>query len=426
MRTIIPHAHANTPLKSSAARVRVPSDLRTLTCIDDEAECRPESVGLSNRARARIWSAVESWYRSGLQPAITMVLRRHGQVLIKRSLGAVHGNLVGENGPLVPLHPDTPMCLWSSSKAISSLLVHKLVDGGKLNLDDPVVCTVPEFGAHGKHQVTLRHLLTHRAGIPRLPLNLAEGIPTRWDEAVARICDAPLQHANLKTKAYHAITAGFVLGEVVRRISALAPDQALRRWLTDPLGCHTMRYGVDPAQRAQVPRSIRTGALPRLLALVPERGVGMPIDTVIGLSDSDAFQSAVIPAANLYASADDVSRVYQMLLDGGRWGQQQLFKPQTIAAMCKPAGSGLSIDRTLGIPMKYSAGFMLGADPIGLYGKDSGSAFGHLGFLTVISWADPARGISVALLSNGKSVMPPALLGWGRVMAAISTAIPRD
>ena len=93
-------------------------------------------------------------------------------------------------------------------------------------------------------------------------------------------------------------------------------------------------------------------------------------------------------------------------------------KPQTVADAIRPVGAA-QIDRTLMIPMRYSPGFMLGQNPVGLYGLNTGEAFGHLGFLTVLCWADPARDISVALLNTGKSMAPAMITRLLRVLYTI-------
>ncbi|MGH6629325.1 MAG: serine hydrolase domain-containing protein, partial [Burkholderiales bacterium] len=124
--------------------------MSAVTEIDRAAECRPEEVGMTSGGVDRIWHAVGQFYRSGLQPAITLVIRRRGRIVMKRAIGATDGNLPGESGPLVPLSPDAPICLYSASKAITALLVHKLVENKRLSLDDRVCDHIPEFAAHGK------------------------------------------------------------------------------------------------------------------------------------------------------------------------------------------------------------------------------------------------------------------------------------
>src|SRR5688572_14639235 len=117
-------------------RVAVPDDLDDVVTIDRAAECEPRDVGLDPARVRAVWEAVEDYYRTGLQPAMTLVVRRQGKVVLKRAIGALSGNLPGDTGPLVKLPVDAPISLFSASKAISALLVHKLVEQNRMRLED--------------------------------------------------------------------------------------------------------------------------------------------------------------------------------------------------------------------------------------------------------------------------------------------------
>ncbi|MGH8461295.1 MAG: serine hydrolase domain-containing protein [Stenotrophobium sp.] len=404
-------------------QVRVPQDMRAVTRIDTTAECRQNKTGLSEEKVGYIWSKVEQLYRSGMHPAITLVLRRHGNIAIKRSIGTVHGRASGETGAEVPLTPDSPVCLFSASKVITALLVHKLVDGGQLTLEDRVSDYIPEFAAEGKGSVTVRQLLAHRAGIPSLPMEHPDPELLRdWDFIVRELCAAkPLPH-RFQKQAYHALTSGFILGELVRRVGDIELPDALREWIAAPLGCSHLTYGIAPELSAQVPPNVCTGPRPiwPLTSFIKDV-VSVPFEDAVAASNSEVFHSSIVPAGNIYASADDASRVFQMLLNGGELGGVRIFKPETVAEAVRPIGR-IQFDGTLKLPLRTSAGFMLGETPFGLYGPMCRQAFGHLGFITVLCWADPQRDISVALLNTGKSVSPTALLRMGQVLTAINNS----
>lgn len=410
---------------TAGRRVRVPASLRALTRIDHGAETPPRALGLDPARVAAVWTACEALYRSGLHPAITLVVRREGRVVLKRSIGAISGTAPGERGPLRTLSPDTPLCLFSASKSITALLVHKLAEDGRLDLDDPVADYLPEFGAHGKHRVTIRQLLAHRAGIPSVPdVKPHPQLLHDWDGIVRQLCAARPLDPRFRTQAYHALTCGFVVGELVRRVSGLELNPALRQWFAEPLGCEHLRYGVAPEWRAQVPRSVHTGPRPAWwLSAYVRRAIGLPFAEAVAASNHPAFQTAVVPAGNIYATADEVSRVFQMLLDGGVFGGVRVLRPKTIAEALRPL-SALRLDRTLLVPLRFSAGFMLGENPFGLFGPRCREAFGHLGFVSVLCWADPRRRISVALLNNGKSVAADGALRLAQVLTAIARAFP--
>lgn len=407
-------------------RVAVPDDLDDVVTIDRAAEADPQDLGLEPARVSAVWDAVEDLYRTGLQPAMTLVVRRNGRIVLKRAIGCLHGNLPGDERPAEKLSPDAPISLFSASKAISALLVHKLAEQGRLTLHDRVAEHIPRFGARGKERVTIRQLLSHRAGIPLLPVTEpGPELLRHWDAIIEMLCAASPADARFQKQAYHALTAGFILGEVVRRVSGRELPELLREWVAAPLGATHLTYGLAPERRALAPVNAFTG--PKVvwpINAIARRVLGVPFEHAAEASNSDAFLSGVVPAGNIYATADEASRVFQMLLDRGRWNGAAVFKPETVAEARRPVGP-MQVDGMLRIPIRYSAGFMLGENPFGLYGPKCQQAFGHLGFISVLCWADPSRQISVAFLNTGKSVSATGVLRLARVLGAISRAFPQ-
>lgn len=406
-------------------RVRVPANIRTVTRIDRDAEVPPSNVGMRQDRVDAIWSAVENLYEAGVHPAITLVVRRQGQIVMKRGIGCLRGTAPGEKGPRVPLEPDAPISMFSASKAVTALLAHKLVEQGKLRLEDKVAKHIPEFAQRGKDKVTVRQLLAHRAGIPLLPIKSPNPELLRhWDAIVDMLCGAEPSDAKFQKQAYHALTAGFIVGELVRRVSGRELPELLRDWIAKPLGCQHMTYGLKPKLRELSPPNVFTGPKPFWpINVYAKRILGVSFEDAVEGSNSDAFLSGIVPAGNIYASADDACRVFQMLLDGGTWQGKRLFEEATVKEAIRPVGP-MQIDGILRIPIRYSAGFMLGENPFGLYGPKCAHAFGHLGFVSVLCWADPSRDISVALMNTGKSMAPAGVTRLARVLGAISRACP--
>lgn len=407
-------------------RVRVPDDLSTVTRIDHAAECAPAGLGVDPDRVHSIWAAVENLYRSGVHPAMTIALRHKGKLVLKRGIGALSGTAPGESGPVVPIEADSPISLFSASKAISALLAHKLVELGKLKLDDRVADHIPKFGARGKDRVTVRQLLAHRAGIPLLPVRDPNPeLLLHWDAIVDMLCGAAPADAKFQKQAYHALTAGFIVGELVRRVSGRELPELLREWIAEPLGCQYLTYGLTLPLRKLAPPNVFTGPKPFWpINGYAKRILGVSFEDAVEGSNSDAFLTGVVPAGNIYASADDAGKVFQMLLNGGTFNGQRLFKEETVREAVRPVGP-MQIDGILRIPIRYSAGFMLGENPFGLYGPKCSNAFGHLGFVSVLCWADPSRDITVALMNTGKSMAPAGVLGLARVLGAMSRAFPQ-
>ena len=401
------------------AQVAVPRALSGVQTFG--AEVAPESVGLSRSAIQTVDRALAAVYRSGAYPAASLCLRKHGQVVFHRAYGHARGN-----GPREPagnerqlLDLDTPVCLFSASKAVTAILMHQLAEEGGVDLDAPVAHYLPEFGRNGKAGVTLSEVLSHRAGVPGLKIPKAERrveMLNDWDGVIERICAAP--GGRLRPVAYHAITGGFVLGEVIRRVTGQTIQQYLDAKLRRPLGMKYFQYGLAPEHRERVALNYSAG-MPVLFPVAPliERALIVPFDEVVSASNTPAFMDAVIPAGNLYATAEELSRFFQMLLDGGVWQGRRILKEETIARAVRPRGRTVP-DAMLLLPMRYSEGMMLGG-PMSLFGPATGGVYGHLGFMNILGWADPARALSGALLVTGKAVLGPHLLPWAALMAII-------
>ncbi|MGH8455753.1 MAG: serine hydrolase domain-containing protein [Stenotrophobium sp.] len=391
-------------------KVRVPKDLSGVTTIDRESEAAPEAAGLTPHAVNEIWQAVEGAYRSRAYPALTFCLRRRGQVVLNRALGHARGN-----GPLEPPHgekilvrPETPICLFSASKAVTAVLTHMLAEDGGIDLDKPVAHYIPEFAAAGKAATTIAEVLAHRGGFPTLDIPPSERDPKLlldWDFVIKTICQSPPMAGRSQRMAYHAITGGFIVAEIIQRVTGKPVQDYLDRRLRQPLGMKHFTYGL--------PREYRAGAALNYCAGTPvrfpvstfiEQALMASTEVVTETSNTEVFYDGVIPAGNLYATAEELSRFYQMLLDSGEYGGRQVMKSETVRRAVRPV-SGISFDRTLKIPMRYSEGMMLGLNPFGIYGPGTARAYGHLGFMNILGWADPARDISVGLLVTGKAVL---------------------
>ena len=136
----------------------VPADLEAVTDIDRVGELAPESAGLTLDDVSAIWSRAEDLYCTGYYPALMLCIRRHGKIMVNRAIGLARG--FGEpGGPEVPepVSTTTPACLYSASKAVTAILIHKLADDCHINLLDPVAHYVPEFARHGK-DLSLIHI----------------------------------------------------------------------------------------------------------------------------------------------------------------------------------------------------------------------------------------------------------------------------
>ena len=397
---------------SIVSRSRVPKDLASVTVVNQGAEVDARQLDIEPAGVEQIWRGVERLYRSGIHPAIQLCLRRHGEVLIDRAIGHASGN--GPDDPpqarKVPLTPASPFNIYSASKAVTAMLIHRLDEQRLLHLNDPVCEYIPEFGAQGKDTITIQHVLTHRAGIPNLPPDVMRIEALEDDqEILQQLCRARPTWRPGRRLAYHAITGGFILGEIVRRVTGKPIREVLRESILDPLGFRWMSYGVAPRDVSKVVRDYLTGPPPLPpLSTVLQRALGAPMDRVLEVTNDARFLTAVVPSGNVVSTANELSRFYQLLLNGGTLDGVQVFEPRTIRRATQEH-SYLEFDLTLVLPLRYAMGFMLGGKTFSLYGPDTAAAFGHLGFTNILSWADPERQIAAALMTSGKPLVYPEL-----------------
>jgi len=409
-------------------RSRIPATLESVTTIRHEAEVDPCSVGVEPEAIDRVWTAAENLYRSGIHPALALCVRHRGRVIIDRTLGHASGNGPHDppETPKVLATPDTPIGLLSATKAVTAMIIHLLDQRNMLRLDDPVAEYLPGFAVRGKQWITIRHVLTHRAGLPSLPpeamhLDLLE----EPERILQLLCDAPLASRPGRQLAYHAVTGGFILGEIIRKVTGKSVraihDDAIRR----PLGFRWMRYGVHAADVPRVALNYFTGfpALPPIASIL-HRALGADFERVPELSNDPRFLRAIIPSAGMVATADELSRFYQLLLNGGVLDGVEVFDRRTIRRATVEQ-SYLEFDFTLGLPLRYGMGFMLGGKYLSFYGPDTQYAFGHVGFTNVIGWADPERQVAAALLTTGKPLFYPAIYHAFDLLRQIGIACPK-
>lgn len=405
----------------------VPRDLDAVIVIDAKQEVDPQEVGILQTDIDRVWDHVIRLYRTGVHPAITIHLRRQGKVVMARSIGHARGN-GPDDGPdsiRVLARPDTPMCLFSASKAITALLMHMLAEEGLVDIKAPVTRYVPEFGRKGKQGITIHQILAHRGGIPGLPRGTAMDVLWDTDKTWELLCDAAPIMTDGSKLAYHAITGGFVLERVLRKVTGAGIDAYLDRRIRRPMGMKYFTYGARTTQRDALALNYATG--PRqgpVLGTLIRRALGTDMEVIAGVSNEPRYHEVIIPAANLVASAGEVSAFFQMMLDGGRWGRRRICAPGTIAGAVRETGRR-AFDRTLMLPMRYSAGLMLGDEPFGLWGPHSRQSFGHVGLINKLAWADPQRELSAAILTSGILLVAHHLAPVARLVRSIGSLAPR-
>jgi CubicO group peptidase (beta-lactamase class C family) len=392
-------------------------------------ETDPRGVGLNSSDVEAIWNAVVRLYRTGLHPAIALCVRRRGEVILDRAIGHASGNSPEdpEGTPLVHATPDTLFNFFSGSKSVTAMLIHLLQQEEQLHVDEPVATFIPEFAKKRKHSITIRDVLTHRAGIPATPEEVIDlDLLAKPDEIVRAFCEIEPTHRPGSVQAYQAITSGFILGEIIRRVTGQDIQRFLAARIRKPLQMKHFRYGVKPEHLDQVAVDAFTGPNPTWPARnLVQVAFGASMRELVDLGNDPRFRTAVVPAGNIIATPEEVSRFFELLLSGGTYEDVRIFDQRTIARATKPQVTG-QVDRVLMMPIPLSMGFMLGLRSFGFYGPRTANAYGHLGFTNVLGWADPDRDISVAFMNTGKPLLSARMLAWLNVTRVIGARIPRD
>jgi CubicO group peptidase (beta-lactamase class C family) len=402
---------------------RVPPSLEAVTSV--AAEVPAEEVGADPAAVARTWHAVERLYQSGIHPAIQLCVRRQGEVLIDRAIGHARGNGPDDpaEGPRVLATTATPFNIFSAAKAVTAMVVHLLDQRDVIRLDDPVAEYVPEFARGSKQWITIRHILIHRAGLPNVPREAMDlDILDDTKRIVDILCELRQTWRPGRQLAYHAVTGGFILGELVRRVTGKTIRAVLDEEIRRPLGFRWLGYGVKPDDVDRVARNYFTGPPPLPpLSFLLRRALGVGFRQATAMSNDPRFLTGIVPSANVVATANELSRFYQLLLNGGELDGVRIFEPRTIRRAVSEQ-SYLEFDLTLALPFRYGMGFMLGGRWFSPYGPDTPYAFGHLGFTNIVGWADPERQVAAALLTSGKPLVYPGIYHAFDVLRQIGLA----
>ena len=333
-------------------------------------------------------------FESALRDGIAAATHVGVQAAVSVDGGAAVDVLLGDARPGVPMAADTLMLWLSATKPVTAVCVGQLWERGLLTLDDPVAKHVPEFAAHGKGGVTIRHLLTHTAGLRGAVNN---GTGDGWDAVVAKVCDAAIEPGWVvgRTAGYHVASTWFVLGEVVRRVDGRPFDRYVRDEVFLPLKMDDCWVGLPPDRYA---------AYGDRIGLMANTD---PVFKTAHTWDRSEMAALCKPGGNGRGPARQLVRFYQMLLKGGSLDGVPIVSPQTAEAMTARHRVGL-FDVSFKHVMDWGLGFVVNNNQYGLdtvrygYGPHAGwRTYGHGGHQSSVAFADPANRLAVALIFNG-------------------------
>ena len=234
----------------------------------------------------------------------------------------------------VPVTTDTPFCAYSAAKAITTTVVHMLVERGHFSLDDRVCDYLPTYTSHGKDRTTIRHVMTHSAGVPiyrgpRADLKRMDDSEYTREQLGAL---KPLYRPGL-VHIYHGLTWGPLMREIVSAATGRNIREILATEILDPLGFRWTNYGVAPQDVPLVAPSHATGKpMPAPMEKVFSLAVGGSMHKIIPFSNSPQYLTSVLPSSNTISTANELSRFAEILRRGGELDGVRVVKPETLSA----------------------------------------------------------------------------------------------
>ena len=333
-----------------------------------------------------------------IQQGIESSLHRGAQVCVSQHGKTLAQLAIGEVSPGHPMTDDS-IALWmSSGKPVSAVAIMQLVEQGDLDLDDSVAHYLPHFAAHGKSYITIRHLLTHTAGIRTARFKYPQD---DWDTIIAAICDAQPEWEAGEEGGYHTQTTWFLLGELVHLVDGRSIDQYVREEIFLPLTMQDCWLGMPPETYRGYESAGRLFDMPNTAT-----GEFKPAPMT-----SFDWSTRPRPGGNCMGPIRQLVTFYEMLLNGGERNGTRILKEETVAQMTQRQRADM-LDHTFKQTVDCGLGLAINSAhhapkdawhriPYGYGPHASPDTFGHGGAQSSIAFADPEHQLAVAIVFNG-------------------------
>ncbi|MFE3958889.1 serine hydrolase domain-containing protein [Nocardia sp. NPDC059091] len=317
---------------------------------------------------------------------------------------------IGEAGPRRPWDADTGAIVFSATKGIAATVIHRLADRGLIDYDAPVAHYWPEFAANGKGRITVRQVLSHRAGLYGLP-EIARGLDDVLDHRMMEdhLAAAKPDHL-LGIPTYHALTFGWLLAGLARAVTGRGMAELFRTEVAEPLGTEGIHLGNPPPGSRTSAALLHGNKLSAVgtnyASLVLGRAYSLPgplgavaralflpgLDQLLEGDDPPILRTE-LGAGNGVCTATGLATVYDPLANKGMHQGRRFLSPETIRAMRQV--ESYRLDRALFyIPMMWHMGY----HSLPVPGAHAG--FGHIGLGGSFGWAEPRLGLSVGFVHN--------------------------
>jgi len=310
-----------------------------------------------------------------------------------------------DRGRQTPWARDTVVNVYSTTKGLLAMGAHRLIEEGRIDLDAPVARVWPELAAEDKGAITLRHFLGHQAGLPAVRPPLPPDALFDWSAMTTALAAERPWWEPGEGHGYHAMTFGWLVGEVIRRVTGKMPRDYLREVITGPLAVDAT-IGLpegDEARCADLRPGRRTPGVStlfdRILAepdsMTARAFTNPPTMVMPEVVSSRAWRDADLPSLNGHASARAIARIYGALARGGAVDGVRILSRESVARCAEETSRGP--DRVLGVSTRFGLGFMLPQEHDAFAPEGS---FGHPGAGGSIGFADPTAKVGFGYVMN--------------------------
>jgi CubicO group peptidase (beta-lactamase class C family) len=350
-----------------------------------------------SEVQEQVQQTLDKLVESGAERGVQVAVYRGGEQVVDAVAG------VADPASGRPVGAGTVFYNFSTVKGATTTVVHVLAERGLFGYDTRVADLWPEFAAHGKGAVTVRQVLNHTAGVPGVPPDTTVEDLCDWDGICAAVADAELWWEPGTKVGYHAYTFGYILGEVVRRVTGKPISQVLREEVSGPLGvADELWFGMPASEHHRLaPLEDEPGAAElaaQMLASMPPdlpmfRSAPMSLFPSADFGNRSDTLAADIPAGGK-TSARAIARMYAALL--GQVDGVRLLTPERLAEATAVSSSGT--DEVFGMPTTWGLGYGIGG-PAG-DAQNAATVFGLGGVGGSFACGDTATGVAWAVTKN--------------------------
>ncbi len=340
-----------------------------------------------NNPQQTIQALLDRLCAEGLERGIQVAAYHDGKMIVNAWSGIADA-ITGAR-----VDPDTLFPVFSVTKGLAATIVHQLVERGLLNYDMRIAEVWPEFGCNGKAGMTLEQILRHTAGVTKLPAGTTIMELSDWGAICGIIAGLPAEWEPGTRYAYHGLTCGWILGEVVRRVDGRNFSQLVQEEICTPLGIDTIYVGLP----ANCTKQVAWLEYPEA-EILPDDGtpqvVPFSMQPLYAWMNRSEGRQACVPAGNGIMNAGALARHYAALLPGGIDGVELLSPTRVDRAATfgePPVGDEIR-------PKGWGLGYLLG-EP-GEFMGDTPAAFGVGGHGGAIGFADRSRKLAVGMARN--------------------------